>query len=347
MFAYWLLFGLFAVGAVTEQSRRPGDFRADPVLIVLGIFMILMIGLRFHVGADYEAYLRIFDYVSRLTFLEALQRDDPGYHVLNWVVASFDGSVWLVNLVCGGIFGWGLLRLCQTEPSPRTAALVAIPYLVIVVAMGYTRQAVAIGFIMAGIASLARGGSSIKFIVYVAFAALFHKTSVVVLPLAIFAGQRNHFLNALAVLVAAYALYDALLEESVDQLVASYIDARYESQGAAIRVAMNVVPALIILFAGRQLCLDERMLRFWRLVAFAALACVPALFLLPSTTAVDRVALYLLPIQVVGIGRSIFLFKSYGFSKALVVGYCFAVLYVWLNFASHSFAWLPYRTVIQ
>jgi hypothetical protein len=347
LFAYWLLFGLFTLGAVTERSQRPGGFRADAVLTFLGIFMILMIGLRFQVGADYEAYLRIFDYVSRLTFLEALQRDDPGYHVLNWIVASFDGSMWLVNVVCGGIFGWGLLRLCQTEPSPRTAALIAIPYLVVVVAMGYTRQAVAIGFIMAGIASLARGGSSMKFIVYVAFAALFHKTAVIVLPLAIFAGQRNHFLNALAVLAAAYGLYGALLEDSVDKLVVNYLDARYESQGAAIRVAMNIVPALLILFAGRRLCLDDRMLRFWRLVAFTALACVPALFLLPSSTAVDRVALYLLPIQVVGIGRSILLFKSYGAARALIVGYCFAVLYVWLNFASHSFAWLPYRTVIQ
>jgi hypothetical protein len=37
------------------------------------------------------------------------------------------------------------------------------PYLAIVVAMGYTRQAVAIGLIMAGLASYFRDGSVLRF----------------------------------------------------------------------------------------------------------------------------------------------------------------------------------------
>jgi hypothetical protein len=347
VFPYWLLLAAFAMAAFTESPRSPGVGRANLSIILLFLFMALMIGLRFQVGGDYGSYERIFDLASDASLSQALERGDPGYQFLNWLVGQWDGKMWQVNLICGAIFAWGLARLCLIEPAPKLAALIAIPYLVVVVAMGYTRQAVAIGFIMAGIAALYRGGSIIRFVFYVALAALFHRTAIIMLPLAIFAGKRNYFLNAVAIVAAAYGLYSALLEESVEGLVAGYIDTRYASQGAGIRVAMNVMPAILLLVAGRRLGLDEYQRRFWSLVAIAALLCVPALFLVPSTTAVDRIALYLIPIQIIAIGRSIYLFRSHATARLWIIIYCAAVLFVWLNFASHAFAWIPYRSVIE
>lgn len=343
MYPYWVLFALFAVPALTERFRQPGDQRSGWLLLALGICTALMIGLRYQVGADFFQYQMIFENSARLDLARALDRGDPGYQAINWLVGQMGGGVWQVNLVCGAIFTWGLIRFCRQEPSPLLAALVAIPYLVVVVAMGYTRQAVAIGIVMAGLASLFSNRSVLKFAIYIAAAALFHRTAVMVLPLAIFAGQRNHFLNALAVLAIAYGLYDALLADSVDVLVENYIDARYSSQGAAIRVAMNVIPAMLILLAGRRLGFDDYQLRLWRMISLISLAMVPALMLVPSSTAIDRIALYLLPIQIVAFGRSVLLFRSSVIGRLLVIGYCFAVLFVWLNFAAHAHAWVPYR----
>lgn len=305
--------------------------------------MALMIGLRFQVGADFSTYEFIFKRATNMELWRALDRGDPGYQFVNWAVGQLGGSMWQVNLICGSIFAWGLVRLCRQEPSPILAALVAIPYLVVVVAMGYTRQAVAIGFIMAGIASLSKGSSVVRFALYVAAAALFHRTAVLVLPVAIFAGRRNHLLNLVAVGAIAFGLYNALLAESVDNLVRNYIDARYSSQGAAIRVAMNIVPALLILVYGRRLGFTDYQLRLWRMFAVVAIAMVPALFVVPSTTAIDRIALYLLPIQVVALGRSLLLFNMPVIGRLAVAAYCFAVLFVWLNFAAHANAWVPYR----
>ena len=192
MLAYWFLFALFALPALTERMRHPDDPRPQRLLAIFGVVMALMIGLRFHVGADFEAYELIFRRAAEIDLARSLQRGDPGYQFVNWAVGQLGGAMWQVNLICAAIFVWGLIRLCRAEPSPMLAALVAIPYLVVVVAMGYTRQAVAIGFIMAGIASLSRGGSVIRFALYVAAAALFHRTAVLVLPVAIFAGRRNH-----------------------------------------------------------------------------------------------------------------------------------------------------------
>ena len=97
---------------------------------------------------------------------------DPGYQALNWLVQEWNGEIWWVNSVSAAIFAWGLIRLCQNQPRPMLAVLVAVPYLIIVVAMGYTRQSIAIGILMAGLASLGRGGSVIRFAIYVAVAAL-------------------------------------------------------------------------------------------------------------------------------------------------------------------------------
>ena len=347
MFPYWLLFSVFAIAALTERTRSPGDHRAGITLWLVFAFMALMVGLRFQVGADYQSYLNIFAAASGADLSDALERGDPGYQFVNWLVGQWDGKMWHVNLICGAIFAWGLARLCQRQPAPMLAALVAVPYLIVVVAMGYTRQAVAIGIIMAGLASLDRRGSIVRFVLYVAAAALFHRTAVIVLPLAIVAGRRNHLLNIIAVLAAGFGLYDALLAENVDELVENYIEARYGSQGAAIRVAMNVVPALLLLLAGCRLGFDDYQRRFWTLVSLLSLACVPALYLVPSTTAVDRVALYLIPLQLVVIGRLIYFIKSQLLARLLVVAYSFTILFVWLNFAAHSFAWVPYRTAIE
>ena len=84
-------------------------------------------------------------------------------------------------------------------------------------------------------------------------------------------------------------------------------------------------------------------------MSLLALASVAWLFLSSSSTAVDRVALYLIPLQlfvfarlpdVLGGGRSIRTWVI-----AIVIYYT-AVLIVWLNFATHAFAWVPYHSWI-
>ena len=101
----------------------------------------------------------------------------------------------------------------------------------------------------------------------------------------------------LAGIATIVLLYDLLLANSVDQFVTNYIEAEYNSQGAAIRVAMNLVPATIFLAARsrfRYLTLDDRM---WRNFSLAAWLFLVLLLVLPSSTAVDRLALYVIPLQ--------------------------------------------------
>ena len=301
-----------------------------------------MVGLRFDVGADWRTYDFLFQYAARADLWRVLEIGDPGYQFLNWLVKQAGAGFWLVNLVCASIFAWGLQRFARAQADPWLALVVAIPYLVTVVAMGYTRQSVAIGIILAGLASLQRGSSIPRFALYVAFAALFHRTAVVVLPLVVFAADRNRLMNFLAGLAACVVLYDAFLSDSVDRFVSNYIEAEYSSQGAAIRVTMNLLPAAIFLWSSQRFQYLPREHNIWRNFSLAAFVLLVLLLVLPSSTAVDRLALYVIPLQIAVLARIPRAFDSTAIRVAIIF-YSAAVLFVWLTFATHAQYWLPYR----
>jgi hypothetical protein len=344
LFPYWVLFLLVTATASVERARPNTRHPLRPALFAIGVLMTLMIGLRYNVGGDWRTYMFMFEYVERRTLEAALERGDIGYQILSWLLAHQGFDIWVLNLFCGLVFTWGLIQLARNQPSPMLAILVAIPYLFVVVAMGYTRQGVAIGIIMAGLAATERGAGIVRFAAYVLVAALFHRTAIVVLPIVMFAVQRNKFVSVVAGVLLTFGLYTSLLADSMDEFVKNYVEAGYQSQGAAIRVAMNLMPAILMLWRGRELQLGENQYRLWRLFALVAVALVPALFLVPSSTAVDRLALYVLPIQVVVLPRLVLLFKRQSLGRATVIAYCALVLFVWITFANHSKYWIPYET---
>jgi hypothetical protein len=225
--------------------------------------------------------------------------------------------------------------------------LLAIPYLIVVVAMGYTRQAAALGLLMVGLASLLRTGSIPRLLFWTAIAALFHKSAVVCLPLVAFTGNRGKFVDLALLASAGLGLYTVLLQDSVELLVKNYIGARYSSAGAAIRISMSLLPSIIFLLFRRRFGFDEAEDKLWRNFSFVAIGATVALLLSPSSTAVDRVALYLLPIQFVVLARIPGTLVSRSFGTFLVAAYSAAVLFTWLNFAAHAQSWLPYRTWFQ
>ena len=343
MTVYWVLFAYFALGALLRAGPTSRHF-ANSFFLFGGIIgIMLIVGLRFEVGGDWYPYKRMFSHAAYVGLGKALSIGDPGYQLLNWAVQRIGAGIWAVNLTCAVIFGWGTWRLAKVQPDPWLTLLVAVPYLVIVVAMGYTRQAVALGFIMAGLAALRRGASPIHFALYVIGAALFHKTAVVVLPLVLIAGPRNTIVNSIIGVALTYLLYVLLVADTTDVLVRNYLVEKYNSEGAAIRVAMGVIPAVVFLIASRRFDFSEADRKIWRNFSFAALGFLGLLLALPSSAAVDRLALYVLPLQLVVLPRLPEAFRIGGLGRLIIVAYCFAVQFVWLNYADNASAWVPYH----
>lgn len=305
-----------------------------------------MIGLRHEVGGDWSTYLDHIEMVTNVSWQDALIQGDPAYSLLNWVAAETKLGIYFTNTVCAALFSWGLVVFCRAQPRPWLALVVAVPYLVTVVAMGYTRQGVAIGLAMLGLVALS-DRKLLRFVIFLALAATFHKSAMILMPLAVLAGTKRRLWTLMWVCVATVLFYGLLLEKYVETLKSGYLEAQYQSQGAAIRVAMNAVPAALFLWYRRRFEMQPADRTFWTWMSIGALAFVILLVVSPSSTAVDRVALYWIPLQLFVLSR---LPNAIGNPKGenkqwvnAVVAYSAAVLFVWLFFAQTAFAWLPYQ----
>lgn len=343
MIVYWLLFSVFALGAPFDGRQKSQDSTASLPLAVGALLIALLIGFRYQVGGDWVQYERLFFFAKYSNVGRMLSIGDPGYQFINWAFAHASFDFWAVNLFCGAVFSSGLYRFASTQPNPSLAVLVAIPYLIIVVAMGYARQAVAIGIILGGLASLLRGSSVAKFACYVAVAALFHKTAVVALPLITLVAGRNKWFGALLVLASSVLLYEAFLSNAQDGFLKSYVEARYNSQGAAVRVAMIILPALMFFTSGKKMGFSRLEYTLWRNFSFASFILLFLLLVLPSSTVVDRLALYVLPLQIAIIPRIWAFGLRRSFSLGLTLIYAFFVQFVWLNYAVYADHWIPYQ----
>lgn len=310
------------------------------------ILIVFLLGFRHEVGGDWSTYLRQVEDVRGVDFAEAIWLIDPAYALLNWIGANIGGSVYFVNLVCASLFCWGLFVFCNSQPRPWLALVVAVPYLVVVVATGYSRQAVAIGFVMRAFSNIQQG-NGIRFVTWVTLAALFHKSAVVMFPFVAFSAPRFRALAFIGIAIAGTLLFVVLLQEQADYLSFGYIELEYQSSGAAIRVSMTALAAGLFLSLKRRFGFDLKSDMFWGWMSWSALLLVPLLIASPSSTAIDRIALYWIPLQIMVFSR---LPDSIGVTTrniqiltALVVIYSSAVLFIWLFFADTSYEWIPYK----
>lgn len=327
------------LAATPNGDRWPGAWRWAFVGLVL------MIGLRHEVGCDWQTYMENIERARYWTFQDALQSSEAGYALLNWIGVQTGWELYLVDFVCALFFSYGLIEFCRAQPRPWLALTVAVPYLIIVGGMGYTRQGVAIGLAMLGLVALSRG-RVLRFVLLIAFAATFHKTAVVLVPLAILANSKHRLWTVLWVGISAVMLYVLMLQEHVETLTSGYLETQYASQGALVRVLMNAFPALLFLLFNKRFEMPKSDRSFWIWMSLGALVFVWLLAVSPSSTAVDRVALYWIPLQLYVLSRLPDALGKRDGNPPLVkavVGYSAAVLIVWLMFSPYSRCWIPYQ----
>ncbi|QGM45234.1 EpsG family protein [Methylocystis heyeri] len=369
MFAFPSLAALAASGADGVPAFRPRPASTYFAWSLVWLAWTLLIGYRFQVGGDWQNYARFLGEVRGVEFWDVFQLIDPSYYALNWISLHMGWDIYGVNLIGAAIFAFGLVVFCQNQPWPWLALAVSVPYLVIVVGMGYSRQGIALGLEMLGLVALARK-STFKFVLCVAFAATFHRSAILLIPVAALAGSSNRLLTMAWVGATAVVLYYLLLEKSADNLVSTYVGGAVQSEGAAVRLLMNALPGAAFLRWRARFSFSAAEESLWKWFSIIALAQFGGFLIMPSaSTALDRMALYMLPLQIVVFARLPYVFGAhelpgrgrYGVvashdptrplpaSKdaaaltAATLFYYGLVMAVWLNFASNVYAWVPYN----
>lgn len=349
MFPYYITFGLTCLLYVSFPSSRWKRSTAILITLLLTIF----IGLRHEVGGDWTVYLPYFLDSGSKTIFEILTSLDPGYGLVNWLFSQYSWGIYGVNSVCALVFSSGLVALCQSSRRPSLALCLSLPYLVVVVAMGYSRQAVALGLIMWGLVFLQRS-MVLAYICVIAVASTFHSTSIMMIALLLTStpGKTSSsiLIRSIIVGVVAAGLFQTFLAARIDSYLYGYLGQTYQSQGAAIRVLMNLWPGILVVTSYRRLGLYGQRLGIARSLTVLTIICAIALILLPQqSTAVDRIALYALPLQLLvlpSLPDSRLFGQSAKVWSYILLIYSFLVLFVWLSFAYHSFAWIPYKNFL-
>ena len=356
MFTYWVVFLFVGMLAMIGRSRLPVSVNSpqkidiDILWACIIVFLTIFIGLRFEVGGDWRAYLMYYDSFSGIDLKEAfIITSDPGYILINWASNRMDWGIYAVNTICGFIFSLGLAIFCRNLPRPMLALLAAIPYLLIVVGMGYSRQGVALGFAMMAFVALGRE-KKFLFVFLILLATSFHKTAIVMLPIAALAATKNRFWLIIWIGSLGLLSYLTVFAASFDRLYLYYVENSYQSEGALIRLLMLLLPSMLILLWPHRFTFTRPELSLWRVCAIISIGLFVLLFISDASTAVDRIALYMLPIQLVVFSYLPEIFGQKGELRQwiliAIIIYFGMVLQVWSMLSDYSVFWKPYQNIL-
>ena len=341
MTPYFFTFGLASLFLI-NPIKLSKNFEA---LIWVGVIIYgtLFIGLREEVGGDWLNYKNSYDKLSVLPIESWLNvsRFDPGYLFIVLLSALFNGGVMGVNLISGFIVMTSLVFYAKKQPLPWIVIVASIPFFIIGINMGTVRQGLALSIILVALTYIDK--STFRYCLWVLVAMLFHKSAFLMIGLAFFK-IRNILVLSIMLFITLMITFILSRLESVEILLLAYVvEPDYQSDGALIRVLVSLLPFVgsLIFFKNMKSNFDD----YWAYFLIG-LGAVGLMFLSTSlSTLVDRVAYYTIPLQL-GLWSRIIaiqtepLMKSY-FTISFILGYLL-MLYVWLVFANHSWAWIPY-----
>lgn len=358
MTLYWLLFILPIIGVVIPL-RLSENIQAL-IWIVSAILLTLIIGTRYEVGGDWNSYLAHLARASSRDFISAASNNaELGYGALNWISAKLGMGIYGVNTFCGAILVFGTALFCRRQPIPWLAWLIATPYLLVVVGMGYTRQSAALGFLLLGLVAL-ENKKVWRYFLLILAGYFFHKTVLLMAPLGILVWRRNRLLSVLIAGAALILIVIALflphyLSELWENIVlkyqnySSYDNTLYRSSGALPRVLMNAIPSFLflslLLFKRWPKSSDNQML--WAAIAIASIASL--YFVGHISTAIDRINIYFIPIQLYVWSRLPLVISDRMTRTLVIVSIIFVYgisFLVWLNWADNSGNWIPYNSIL-
>ncbi|GIZ15184.1 EpsG family protein [Capnocytophaga catalasegens] len=265
------------------------------LLTIFCVFLVFFVGLRHQIGGDWEAYLIMKEQIQSFNnFGIALLYTDPSYGMLNYIVAENETGIYVVNTVCALFLICGIYVVSIKQFDSFFSLLVAIPYIIFVVGMGYTRQSAALGLIFIAIELLINNKKKLS-ILAILLASTFHLTAIVML-VAVFFRQKINYRTILLITIVFFIGFIMLNQYVLSKMVIYGSEDVVSSSGGFFRHLLNIIPAL--LFFKYRIFFQEHAPNHYRVLKFLSIGSI-CLFLLGFvlSTLADRIALYFSVIQ--------------------------------------------------
>mgnify|MGYP001261689797 CR=1 FL=1 len=366
MIEYYIIFSILSFLAYKE-IHKPEKLNAYSYIFLILLFSIF-IGLRNEIGCDWTAYKNIFNLTKCTTSdgtinlcnkfgiyntLEYLKFKEIGFSSINLIISKFGGNLYFSNYFFSLLFVIPLLNFCSNLKRPFLAILVSYPYLITVIGIGTIRQAIAIAFLMVGINALNKN-KIYKYYFFNSFSIIFHYSSLIFifLPLLI-SPKRNiklkknkKFLFYLFLILGlSLIIFNNNYFSYQLNGYLNYIEAT-SFKSPLMVWSMISLPAIFILKNYKDIK-EEDENRFWKNYS---IICILMIFLIFFNNIISlRLLLYFLPLKIYALSNlpQISIFKYFP-TKAYLITFVISLstLTVWLNFANHSYCYLPYKNLL-
>ncbi len=322
--------------------------------ICIWIFLVIFIGFRFEVGADWFNYNFFIEQAENSSYLEFLARAmSPAYAYLLVISDKYKWGIYGLNIITALIFSGGLVYFCSKLKNPYLGLIASYPYLIVVVSMGYVTQASAIGIQLVGL-TFYQNSKFKAYYLSILLASLFHTSAFLCLLIPLFDRLRlikkKSSLLSLSTLGIFFGIfYITFLNKIISAYVNSYFGRQYEADGSFIKLLILVIFAIIFLYQRDKFKISNQQKNL--LFSLSTLSILIFLYSLTikATVSTYRTSLYFYSLQLYVtsyLPDTKFLKISTKNWKILFYGFNFLVLIIWLSFANHSSHWLPYKNIL-
>ena len=337
--------GLFAAGGT---FGRPGN---PPRFLWIGLFLItvVFVGLRHHVGMDWNNYLRMIYAVSNApTFFDIFRYAEPLYAMLLWIGVQSGWGIYATNLIAAFLTMGGIFAFAKRTHEPWLALMAALPLLITVISMTANRQATAVGVLMLFLAHWHKLSVPVR-VLAVFVCAGFHASALVFLAFIVVDLRLPNALKVAGmVLFAAMSVY--VLQSSgfaayYDQAYGSGQSEDVQSSGAIFHVGMTAFPALFYLVFGKfkPTVFPQSLLRNMSIAAVLTLLIIPF-----ASAAAGRISFYWFPVAmwVIAAIPSAVDPKLRRIVRFLISGVMMLIMFGWLMFANSAVGHIPYLNAL-
>lgn len=350
MIVYWTILLLPAFLVLISTTFRFDRKLENLLLVLFGLVLILLIGYRHEVGGDWARYLeQVFmdSRSSNIDFFDFTGGGDYAYKVIFWFSLHYLDGIYSTNLICAIFFVSGLIRFCRSMPIPWLALLIATPFLIIVVSMGYTRQSASVGFLLWALVDL-MSKKVVSFYIAIIIGSLFHFILLLMLPLGLIYTPKRFILALSPIFLLVVIEIVSLFYLRIEHMIYYYVTIKFHhSDGAVIRVFISFASSILFFTYRKKFKYIYRDYSLWFVFSIVNVFLFLAVF--SYSTLIDRIAIYFLPIQLVVLSRIPTLITSRYNRTIFILGVIImyiSVLFVWLYFGNHSNKWLPYQNLI-
>lgn len=346
---------IMAIMSVRFSNKKsdfyPGNRRPNLFFVFIALIpLILVCGLRWRVGTDYNNYVELYYLNSLGTFFEVINSSDPAFNLLQWLCSRVVYEPQIMFMACAIIITTTMvLSIRDYSTMFEMSMFLYIADLTYYSQFNGVRQWIASAIIFWAFRYLVEENKK-KYFICIIIAATFHISAVFLIPI-YYIVKLKPWSKPILLILTGVGIIFVVFPQVMDTMFSFFEGARYQiyltpvqgDDGVNIwRVLVASVPLILSLVYHKEMKKDKRLCLLNNLCLLNFIF----YFLAMRSTVIARMCFYFTPYNLLLIPEFIRMEKSkFKHLLYVLVMVCFLIYMIVLLPVDSNL--LPYRTIFQ